>query len=99
MLVISIAMIAGALAAWQFGDESWSVFVTAALGRIGIVMGALWLAWPSLQRPASWLPPGIAVACVLALVVLAANPKLVVFVIPAIGALTVLATIVRATRS
>ena len=99
VLVISIVLIGGALMAWQSGDESWSVFVSAIMGRMGIVMAALWLAWPSLQRPASWLPPGIAVACVLGLVVLAANPRLVVFVIPALGALTLLATIVRSTRS
>ncbi|NND96036.1 MAG: hypothetical protein HKN47_01760 [Pirellulaceae bacterium] len=96
--VLSLLLMAGGLAAWWLGEESWSTFASAAMGRIGIVLGALWLAWPSLRRPARWLPPGIAVGCVLGLIVLAAQPRLIVFVLPALGALTMLAAVVRALR-
>ncbi|QDT09594.1 hypothetical protein [Planctomycetes bacterium K23_9] len=98
VLFLSIGLLVGALLAWWFGDKTWSTFASAAMGRIGLVMAALWLAWPSLTRPARWLPPGIAVACVLGLIVLAAQPRLVVFVLPAIGVLTFLATIARGIR-
>ena len=97
-LVISISLLVGSLLAWLYGDPGWSTFASAALGRMGLVLGALWLAWPSLRRPASWLPPGIAVACIIGLMVLAARPRLVVVVIPIIGGLTMLATVIRGVR-
>jgi hypothetical protein len=80
------------------GPEGWARLAEAASGRIGLVLGALWLAWPSLQRPSQWLPPGIAVACVVALVVLAAQPRLIVVAIPALGALLALAAVVRSIK-
>ena len=43
-LVISITMLIVALAAWWFSAGSTGKFVAAACGRIGLVMGALWLA-------------------------------------------------------
>lgn len=72
--------------------------VAAATGRIGLVLGALWMAWPSLLRPASWLPPGFAVLGVFVLAVLAAHPRLIVVLLPAFGGLLVFATVVRAMR-
>jgi hypothetical protein len=98
VLCLSIGLLLSAILAWWFGDKSWSTFASAAMGRIGLVLGALWLAWPSLSRPAKWLPPGIAVACVLGLIVLAAQPRFVVFVLPAIGLLTFVASIARSFR-
>ncbi len=80
------------------GQAGSANFAASAGGRIGLVLAALWLAWPSLRRPASWLPPGVAVLCVIALAAIAAQPRLVIVAIPAIGALTVIATFVRAFR-
>ena len=100
LLVLSIAVIllfASALISW-FGDPAWSTFVASSCGRMGIVLGALWLAWPSLRRPASWLPPGIAVACVISLLVLAARPRLVIVVVPLLISLATLATFIRGFR-
>ena len=57
------------------GVAGTSEFVAAATGRVGLVMAALWLAWPSLKKPARWLPPGVAVLIVGLLVVLAAQPR------------------------
>lgn len=73
-------------------------FAASAFGRIGLVMIALWLAWPSLRKPAAWLPPGVAVMGVVALAVLAAQPRLIVVAIPALGTLLAIATIVRAIK-
>jgi hypothetical protein len=99
VLILAIGLLAtSALLTFRFGQEGSARFAAAASGRIGLVLGALWLAWPSLQRPSQWLPPGIAVACVVALVVLAAQPRLIVVAIPALGALLALAAVVRSIK-
>jgi hypothetical protein len=94
VLLITSAM----LTFWPSQAGSSNFAAASFTGRIGLVLAALWLAWPSLQRPASWLPPGIPILCVVALAVTAANPRLIVVAIPAIGALTLLATFVRTFR-
>ncbi|MGI9474952.1 MAG: hypothetical protein ACR2NZ_25700 [Rubripirellula sp.] len=99
VLVISIVLLVTfAVVSWRFGNQGSAKFVAAATGRIGLVMAALWLAWPSLRRPASWLPPGFAVIGVVALAVLAAQPRLIVVAIPALGTLLALATVVRSIK-
>lgn len=80
------------------GSAGSAKFAASTCGRIGLVMAALCLAWPSLRRPASWLPPGIAVLCLIGLVAIAANRSLAIIAIPAIVALTVLGTFVRTFR-
>ncbi len=82
---------------WQ-GPGGSASFAASASGRIGLVLAALWLAWPSLRRPASWLPPGVAVLCVIALAAIAAQPRLIIVAVPAIAALIALATFVRTFR-
>ncbi len=72
--------------------------VSMAAGRIGLVLGALWLAWPSLRRPASWLPPGFAMLGVIVLGVLATQPRTVLVLAPAFAGLLTLATILKAFR-
>ncbi len=93
--IMAVVLLSGSVAFWWFGEGGSGTFATAAMGRIGLVLVALWLAWPSLRRPARWLPPGMAVAGVITLAVLAAQPKLMVVVIPAFFGLLTLATIVR----
>lgn len=66
-----------------------------AAGRVGLVMGGLWIAWPSLLRPINWLPPGIAVAGVIALGVIAARPNLAIVAIPLVGTALFVTTIIR----
>ena len=99
VLVLAIALLAiCGLVSWQFGTDGTARFVASATGRVGLVMGALWLAWPSLRRPAAWLPPGIAVGGVIGLAVIAAQPRLALVAIPAMGVLFTVASIVRAFR-
>ncbi len=95
VLLAAIGLLAGSMAAWWYSGSGSGSFAAAAMGRIGLVLAALWLAWPSLRRPARWLPPGMAVAGVLMLVVLAARPQLRHVLIPAFIALITLGTIVR----
>ena len=98
VLVLSIAM----LLAYAFGltaaDDSGFKLVSEMMGRVGLFLAALWLAWPSLQRPAQWVPPGIAMLCLVGLVILAAQPKLRVFIIPAIAASLAFGVVVKAIR-
>lgn len=96
LLVIAIVLLATcAVVTGMFGNDGPARFVAAATGRVGLVMGALWLAWPSLKRPARWLPPGIAVAGVVALAVLAAQPRLILVAIPALGTLIAVTALLR----
>lgn len=99
VLIMSLGLLTtSGLLTWRFGQAGSTEFAAAAAGRIGLVLGAMWLAWPSLRRPAQWLPPGIAVAGVLALVVLAAQPRLIVVAIPALVGLLALATVIRSLK-
>ena len=97
-LVLLVAMLCFAIwgaITFLHGQSGSAKFVAAAAGRIALVMVALWLAWSSLQRPASWLPPGFAMMLVVALAILAARPRLIIVAIPALGVLLALATVVR----
>jgi len=96
--VMSVALLAGYGYGLSIDEESGFKLASQMMGRIGLLLGALWLAWPSLRRPAQWLPPGMALACVLTLVALAAQPKLIVVAIPAVGALIALSAVVRSIR-
>lgn len=88
------------LVAWAYlkvtgRDGGSTKFLVGSLGRIGLLLAALCLAWTSLKRPVSWLPPGIAGLLLLGLMVLAARPRLVGVVLPAITLLTTLGFVVR----
>ena len=86
-----------ALPVW-IGSASAANFLVSALTRIGLVFGAIWLAWDSLQRPARWLPPGLALLGTLAIILVAAQPKLIIAVLPLFGVATVLTSMLRAYR-
>ncbi|MCA9136498.1 MAG: hypothetical protein KDB00_07060 [Planctomycetales bacterium] len=97
-LVLSVAMLCASLIAWWFLSDSTGTFIAAACGRIGIVMGALWLAWPSLKRPAKWLPAGAPVIGVVAIIVIAAQPRLIIPAIPIVGGLIAVSAFAKAFR-
>lgn len=97
-LVLGIAVVCFAIWVWTtflLGSSGSTKFLSAASGRIALVLVALWLAWSSLQRPARWLPPGFAMMLIVTLCVLAARPKLIIVAIPALGVLLALATVIR----
>jgi hypothetical protein len=99
VLILAVGLlVTSGLVTWQYGNAGSAKFIAAATGRIGLVMAALWLAWPSLRRPARWLPPGLAVIGVLILAVLAAQPRLIIVAVPALGVLLTLAMIIRSTK-
>lgn len=94
VIAVALLLICGVLS-WKFGSADSARVVIAATGRIGLMMAALWLAWPSLKRPARWLPPGIAMAGVVGLAVVAARPTLILVVLPAIGTIAAITVFVR----
>jgi hypothetical protein len=99
VLILAIGLlVTSGLVTWYYGKAGSAKFVAAATGRIGLVMAALWLAWPSLRRPAQWLPPGMAVIGVILLAVLAAQPRLIIVAIPAFGVLLTTAMIIRSMK-
>ena len=97
VLAIGLLLVCG-IVSWRFEQSGSARLIAAATGRIGLLLGALWLAWPSLRRPAKWLPPGVAVLGVVILAVLAAQPRLIVVAIPVFCGLLVLATVIRAIK-
>ncbi|MFK8113189.1 MAG: hypothetical protein AB8B91_13355 [Rubripirellula sp.] len=97
ILAITLIVVYGVIVFGK-GQGGANKFFAEAAGRIGLVMGALWLAWPSLRKPARWLPPGVAVMGVVVLAALAAQPRLIVVAIPAMGTLLAIATLVRAMK-
>ncbi len=80
------------------GSSSTSGFMIASLTRIGLVFGAIWLAWDSLKRPARWLPPGLAVLGVIAIILVAAQPKLIIAALPLFGVVAVATSVLRVFR-
>lgn len=97
-LIVGATLLIISLLAWWFTDGSSGTFAAAACGRIGLVLLALWLAWPSLKRPAKWLPAGAAVVGVVALIVVAAQPRLLIPAIPIVGGLITLSAFIRVFR-
>ena len=72
--------------------------IAAACGRIGLILGSLWLAWPTLRRPASWLPPGFAMLGVVVLGIVATQPRTILVMAPAFMGLLMIASLMRAFR-
>ncbi|TWT66628.1 hypothetical protein [Allorhodopirellula solitaria] len=97
LLAAGIAKLTGGLEQLS-GSASTSGFMIASLTRIGLVFGAIWFAWDSLRRPARWLPPGLAVLGVGAIVVVAAQPKLIIAALPLFGVVAVLTSVLRVFR-
>ena len=98
-LVMSVLLlVAGLWLKFREGDSSLA-FASASMLRIGLVIGMLWLAWPSLRRPTQWLAPGMAMIIVLTLVIIAANPRLALVAVPAAGTLISIGAVIRMFRS
>lgn len=97
-LAISVVLMIIALGIWLTSTDSSGEFFAAACVRIGMVLFALWLAWPSLKRPARWLPAGAPVIGVVALIAIAAQPRLIFPAMMVVPVLITLSALVRAFR-
>lgn len=95
-LSVSLLVVGGAIYVTADGDAA--AFGANGMLRIGLVFGGLWLAWDSLRKPARWLPPGLAVLGVIGMAMVAAQPKMLIAVLPAFTVLLTVGSIVRAIR-
>ena len=100
LLVLGIGGLAvGLMNQWVDGDSGSRGFASNSAFRMGVVMIAIWLALPTLNKPMRWLPPGVAVACLVAIGALAAQPRLLIVAIPAAGVLLSMTWLVRMFRA
>lgn len=88
--VIALLLLAGAAYYQLFPpppEDAAQTGLEAACVRLGIVMAALWLALPQLERFPWWI--GVAALVVVIVAVLAARPRLFVYAVPILVALWV----------
>lgn len=78
-------------------NPSNSLWLVTSVGmtRLALVLAALWIAWPTVRRPAMWLPPGVAAVAVIALGACVVQPRLAIAIFPALGTLIALAGFLR----
>jgi hypothetical protein len=81
--ILAIAFVGGGVAAYYFGWFEDSYAIGAGAIRIGLVLGAFWLAWPQLARIPWWFVQ----AGLVGTLVVAVRPKAAVLVLPILAAL------------
>jgi hypothetical protein len=81
----------------ESGRSSGSLIAVAPVGlvRLTLVMGALWLAWPTVRKPAMWFPPGILAIALIGLGICVLQPRLALALVPAIGGLIAFTAFLR----
>ncbi len=89
------AIILGVLAlVSRFGlglSDIGAVWAMGTFGKVSMVLGLAWLAWPQLLLLKKLPGGGIAIASVLiCIVVFIARPKLLLYFVPLLGSITVL---------
>ena len=85
--IIALVLLASAVLLWLRPlDWGGQQALLAACVRLGAVMSALWLAHPQVSRLPGWIVPTVLVAAI----VVAIRPKLIVIAVPLIIALCVL---------
>jgi len=95
LLPLAIFFALLSVGAWYLGFGFGSGFGGASLIRLSLVLGALWWAWPSIRRPARWLPPGIATVVLVAIGACAVQPRLAFALVPLAGSLIAFAGFAR----
>jgi len=84
--MIALALLVAALALWLWPQGSAQEALLGALLRVGLVMGAWWLAYPEVEK----MPPWLLAAIPLLLVVVAYRPKWFLILLPIVIALAIL---------
>ena len=99
LLVIAIGLLlVCAIVSWRVEQSGSTKLITAATGRIGLLLCAFVAGLAVVAAAGPMVAPGVAVLGVLTLVVLAAQPRLFVVAIPAFCGLLALATFIRAIK-
>lgn len=79
--IISATMIVAALVLWFFGGTGELPLVVGMMARVGFVLLAIFVAWPTLERYVHHLPAFVTATIALGALLLAIRPKLVPLVI------------------
>lgn len=88
--MIAIAFLAAAgVRLYKIGVGDAEMFTSVFL-RVGLVLGAAWLAWPQLTQLAHRVPPWFLAVAVLGLMVVMMRPRSVLILGPILAALAVL---------
>ncbi len=99
MLPLVILLAGMAIGLWLFAATGSMLGVGAmALGRLALLLGVVWLAWPSLQKPAQWLPSGLTAVVLVSLGACAVQPRLLLMVIPLLGTVITIGAAMRFLR-
>jgi len=104
--VLALTFLFSAAAAviwWVWSDSehsAGSLIKVAPIGlvRLAMVMAALWLAWPTIRKPALWFPPGILLISLVAVGVCAIQPRLALALLPAVMGLVAFTGFLRLFR-
>jgi hypothetical protein len=90
--IISILMlVAGGFALFYFGvDDSQSSMAASICLRAGLVLGAIWLAFPQILQVLARVPPWLVACILLSVMAVIARPKTIILVAPLLAALAVM---------
>jgi hypothetical protein len=80
-------LIIGAIAVWRGPADGSAAGFAGGCVRIGLVLGALWLAMPQIMAFLARTPRWLLTAGVIGVVICAVRPMLLLLVIPVLGAL------------
>jgi len=86
-IVAIVLVIIGGITMARFPSDSNAIGFAGGCIRVGIVLGALWLALPQLLRFLSQTPKWLLVASTIGIVVCAVKPLLLIVAIPLLGLL------------
>jgi hypothetical protein len=86
-LIALSLLVVGALAAWRGPPDGSAAGFAGGCIRVGLVLGALWLALPQITGFFTRAPRWLLTASAIAVVVCAVKPILLVFVVPLLGLL------------
>ena len=88
--VISILFVAVGVRLLMFGADTGNDQVLAAPAmRIGLLLGAVWLALPQLAEMGSRVPPWLIACVAISGLIIAVRPRLAIYLIPVAVALAV----------
>lgn len=71
------------------GDSQWSMFASICM-RVGLMLGAIWLAFPQVVALAKRFPPWLMATIAISGLVIAARPRMILYLGPVVAAIAFL---------
>lgn len=90
--IVSLLLIVGGVAslvAMGGGEQERGMLASAVL-RAGVILGAIWLAMPQLERLFQRFPPWLMAGAAIGFVILVVRPRLILYVAPLLVAMAAL---------